>query len=67
MKKVIAVLAVSAVLFSCNKEQCEECHYDDAGQEVELGVKCDDELEDLEANGYTVNGESKEVHCGEGH
>ena len=35
------------------------------GPEVELGEKCDDALEELEASGYAVNGTTYEVHCHE--
>ena len=51
---------------SCKKNQCSECHYDDAqGLEVELGEKCGDELETLEANGYNLGGVNYDVHCHE--
>lgn len=57
-------IALSALLaISCEKS-CHECHYEDANDmEVELGEKCDDELEELEANGITVAGTTYEVHC----
>ena len=68
MKKV-GFLLVSAVLTlslnSCTKD-CYECHYYDANDnEVEIGEKCDDDLEKLEAEGYTLNGVTYEAHCGE--
>jgi len=68
MKKI--GFAAIAVLFlavtSCKKEECHECHYEDMdGQEVELGEKCDDALEQLEASGYAVNGTTYDVHCHE--
>ncbi len=54
------------VLVSCKKEECHECHYEDAsGAEVELGEKCGDELEDIEASGINVGGTNYEVHCHE--
>lgn len=68
MKRVsLILLGLSVVVItSCKKNNCHECHYeDDAGQEVELGEKCGDELEDLEANGITVDGTKREVHCHE--
>ena len=42
----IALLGLMAVSFSaCKKNKCEECHYDKAGAEIELGEKCGDEME----------------------
>jgi hypothetical protein len=64
---VIAFLAIG--LFSLNtsckkKETCHECHYDDDnGQMVDLGKKCGDDLEKIEAEGVMVNGKKYEVHC----
>jgi effector-binding domain-containing protein len=54
---VIAGLALT----SCNK--CAECHYDAPGGIVEIGEYCGDELENIEKDGYTVNGDVYEVHC----
>lgn len=68
MKTKILTLAVfgSALLFSSCEHHCHECHYEDADDmEVELGEKCEDELESLEANGITVDGVTYEVHCHE--
>ncbi|CAG5080531.1 hypothetical protein [Parvicella tangerina] len=70
MKKVrLSLMAAAAVLVfaasSCNKSECHECHYDGPNGEVELGEKCDDELESLEANGYEENGTVYTVHCHE--
>ncbi|MFN4233199.1 MAG: hypothetical protein ACK4IK_00180 [Bacteroidia bacterium] len=50
---------------SCKKkEECHECHYeDDSNKEVDLGVKCGDELETLERDGIVVDGKKREVHC----
>jgi hypothetical protein len=68
MKKVIFlsfVIGVS-VFFnsSCNKNKCHECHYDNAsGNMIELGEKCGDDIENLEANGYTDTTGTYEVHC----
>lgn len=69
MKKVskiasMIVLVASTMLISCKKDECHECHYENAkNEEVELGVKCNEELEDLEASGITVDGVKYEVHC----
>lgn len=69
MKKqffVIGLALVAMTAVSCKKDECHECHYDDAtGAEVELGEKCGDELETLEANGYNLNGTNYVVHCHE--
>jgi len=69
MKKSIYIIAAIALLgtsiVSCKKNQCHECHYDGPSGEVELGEKCGDELESLEANGYNDNGVNYEVHCHE--
>ena len=67
-KVVLAASIFSFAFFmtSCDKEECHECHYEDAyDQEVELGEKCGEELEEVEKNGVTVDGESYEVHCHE--
>lgn len=64
-KLFFTALAFSTLSISCSKE-CHECHYEDANNnEVELGEKCDEELENLERDGYTVGGETFEVHCHE--
>jgi hypothetical protein len=66
-KVIITSLLVSTFAFvSCKK--CHECHYDKAGQEIELGEKCEEsEINDLETNGYTPVGDSVSytVHCHE--
>ncbi|MBT6438995.1 MAG: hypothetical protein HOB26_10005 [Flavobacteriales bacterium] len=72
MKKLnyLSVLALSTTLMfsACKKEECYECHYDDAnGDEVELGEKCGDEIGDLETSGHTTGGVTYTVHCGEEH
>jgi hypothetical protein len=60
----IALLGLMAVSFSaCKKNKCEECHYDKDGAEIELGEKCGDEMEALEANGYTDTTDTYVVHC----
>jgi hypothetical protein len=68
MKKSIfifgSVVFLAATMQSCTKNKCHECHYDDAsGHEVEIGEKCGDELETLEANGYTDSTGNYVVHC----
>jgi hypothetical protein len=68
MKKSIfifgSVVFLAATMQSCTKNKCHECHYDDAsGNEVEIGEKCGDELETLEANGYTDSTGNYVVHC----
>lgn len=70
MKNVNAILGAIALLAifsfsSCKKEECHECHYDGPNGEVELGEKCGDDLEDLEANGFAADGTVYEVHCHE--
>ena len=65
-KSVLLVVAVAGLaLVSCKKDECHECHYDGPNGEVELGEKCGDELESLEANGYNENGTNYVVHCHE--
>ena len=66
--KTLLIASISAIFltFSCAKDNdCHECHYEKDGAEVELGEKCDSDLEDLEANGITVDGKNYEVHCHE--
>jgi hypothetical protein len=59
-----SVVLLAATMQSCTKNKCHECHYDDAsGNEVEIGEKCGDELETLEANGYTDSTGNYVVHC----
>ena len=67
MKKavLIVVAALAFVTMSCKKDECHECHYDGPNGEVELGEKCGDELENLEASGINVDGTNYEVHCHE--
>lgn len=71
MKKVmfsLGIVSISILAFSlgsCKKNQCSECHYDKDGLEVELGEKCGDDIETLEASGYNDNGTVYEVHCHE--
>ena len=57
-------VALTGLISSCNKDQCEACHYDKNGAEIELGEICGDALADLEANGYTDSTGNYVVHCG---
>jgi hypothetical protein len=69
MKKVILSLGIVSLsilalsVASCKKNKCTECHYDKNGTEVELGEKCGDDIETLEASGYNDNDTIYEVHC----
>jgi hypothetical protein len=69
MKKSISLVALALVassfLSSCKKNQCTECDYEKNGLEVELGEKCGDDIEALEASGYNDGGTVYEVHCHE--
>lgn len=58
-----AALVVAFGLTSCKK--CSECHYDKDGAEIELGEYCDDDLEEIEANGYHDHDADTtyEAHC----
>jgi hypothetical protein len=65
-KMMISMLVLSSsalMVLSCAKNKCHDCHYDKAGAEVELGEKCGDELESLEAEGYTDTTGTYIVHC----
>lgn len=67
-KTLIIALFGILLIVSCKKNQCAECHYDGAnGAEVELGDYCGDDLENIEADGYSDGTTTYEVHCGEGH
>lgn len=68
MKKsslILATFSVALIFASCKKEECHDCHYDGPSGEVELGEKCGEELEKLEASGYTVDSTVYTVHCHE--
>ncbi len=67
MKKIILLAAVTVSFVACKKDECKECHYDKDGGEVELGEKCGDDIETLEKDGYTKDGVTYTVHCGEDH
>ena len=59
MKKVAIFLAAVTVISLNGCKKCAECHAaaDIAGVEYEieeLGEKCDDALESIEANGYDI-------------
>lgn len=57
------IAATAITIYSCKKETCTECHYDKGTEEIELGEKCGDELEQVEASGITVDSVHYEVHC----
>jgi hypothetical protein len=65
MNKLIlsAVVFLGLIATSCKK--CSECHYDGADAQVEIGEYCDDELENIENNGFydSVLDTTYEVHC----
>ena len=67
MKKKTVYLAFMSmttfVIYSCSKNDCHSCHYYKNNAEVELGEKCGEEIETLEANGYTDSTGTYEVHC----
>ena len=66
-KKLLIALFGFFLIVSCKKNQCAECHYDGAnGAEVELGEYCGDDLENIEADGYSDGTTMYEVHWGEG-
>jgi hypothetical protein len=69
MKKSVIMLSFIALgavtLSACGKNKCHECHYEKDGQEIELGEKCGDDLEAIEASGFNDNGTVYEVHCHE--
>ena len=65
IQSILIIAGLSVFSVSCNKSECHECHYDKDGEEVELGEKCDPDLETLEAQGIDVNGINYEVHCHE--
>lgn len=61
---LLGVIAITTT--SCKK--CSECHYDaTVATQVELGEYCDEDLENLEANGYHDHAADTtyEVHCHE--
>lgn len=66
MKVSLIVFSVACIFAAsaCKKNECADCHYDKAGVEIELGEKCGDEMEQLEANGYTDTTGTYVVHCG---
>lgn len=50
---------------SACKRHCHDCHYDGPNGEVELGEKCGEEVEALEAEGYSSDSVNYKVHCHE--
>ena len=62
MKKLLSLFILTAFLLSCSEDddhQCIECHIAymlDTGVELptDIGEFCDDELSDIEMNGYTL-------------
>ncbi len=65
IKLFASVITVSAILVSCGKNKCAECHYDYGSGIVEIGEKCGDSLKSVEADGIIVNDTLYEVHCHE--
>lgn len=66
MKKGLILLTVLAGMASCNRDECHECHYENANdEEVSIGIKCNEELAEAEQNGHTVDSTTYEVHCEE--
>lgn len=63
MLYVVSLCLTALSLTACKKNTCADCHYDKAGAEIELGEKCGDEMETLEANGYTDSTGNYVVHC----
>lgn len=66
LKMMLSILVINSlvlIVLSCSKNKCHDCHYDKNGAEVELGEKCGDELESLEANGYSDTTGTYTVHC----
>jgi len=65
MKKLIFPIIGIAMFSFASCKKCQDCHYDSNGTEVEIGELCGDELEDAEANGYTVGDTIVTIHCEE--
>jgi hypothetical protein len=65
MKNYLLLLALigATALVSCNK--CRECHYESDNGEVEIGELCDEDLENAEANGYSLGDTLVTIHCEE--
>jgi nitrous oxide reductase accessory protein NosL len=66
-KTILSVSLFVALVTSCAKNKCADCHYDAPAGEIEMGTYCGDELKNLEALGtYTDSlGNTFVVHCGE--
>lgn len=65
MKTAGIVLIGMGVFAFTSCKKCAECHYDGPNGEVELGEYCDDDLHEMEENGYVVGDTTYEVHCHE--
>ena len=63
MKKVVLAIAILGGLTFASCKKCEHCHYDTPAGEVEIGELCDEELENAEANGYSVGDSTVTIHC----
>lgn len=68
MKQKIGILGFSilTILSACKKNECHECHYENAqNEEIELGTYCGKDLENIEKNGISNSEGTFEVHCHE--
>ena len=70
MKKVLSLFIMIAFLFSCSDDsQCIECHiaflHEGVEIPIDIGEFCDDELSDVEMNGYTLAEDETIEHDGE--
>ncbi len=69
MNTKILIVGIGLLLLgACKKNECHECHYEKmvngVETEIELGEKCDEELENLEKDGFKESdGTTYEVHC----
>lgn len=59
------ILLIASTFVSCKKNDCHACHYDKNGAEIEIGEYCGEDLEQIEAKGYTDSTGNYEVHCHE--
>ena len=64
-KLIFLVIATVMTLAVSSCKKCHECHYDKGDEEIELGEYCGDDLEEIEANGFTDTSGTYEVHCHE--
>ncbi len=65
MKTKIGVLVVVVAFVAASCEKCHDCHYEGVDGEVEIGNYCGDDLEAIEASGFTVGDSVYTVHCEE--